>query len=142
MTRNYTRWTKELLEPIVASSKSYAECLRKMCKKEVGGNYKNLQKNIDKYGLDTSHMLHQASNQGKEFVPFEKLACNSDIKKRLIKYHGHSCWSCGLHTWMDKQIPLELDHINGNNRDNSKENLRLLCPNCHALTPTWRRRNK
>lgn len=60
MTRKYTRWTKETLFPIVSSSISYAECLRKMGIREVGGNYTNLIKNIDKFGLSTEHMLHQA----------------------------------------------------------------------------------
>ena len=39
-------------------------------------------------------------------------------------------------------IPLELDHINGDNGDNRLENLRLLCPNCHALTPTYRSKRR
>ena len=40
-----------------------------------------------------------------------------------------------------EKIPLELDHINGNNKDHRLENLRLLCPNCHATTSTFKGRN-
>jgi len=43
--------------------------------------------------------------------------------------------------WMGTSIPLELDHINGVRDNNSIENLRLICPNCHAHTPTYRGRN-
>jgi hypothetical protein len=39
-------------------------------------------------------------------------------------------------------LSLEIDHQNGNNEDNRKENLVALCPNCHSITPTWRGRNK
>ncbi|HAN04121.1 MAG TPA: hypothetical protein DCW72_10215 [Elusimicrobia bacterium] len=41
----------------------------------------------------------------------------------------------------DGRLPLELDHVNGDNRDNRLENLRILCPNCHSLKPTHRGRN-
>ena len=44
-------------------------------------------------------------------------------------------------TWNGQTIPLELHHVNGNNKDNSLENLQLLCPNCHALTSNYRNRN-
>lgn len=61
-------------------------------------------------------------------------------KTILINERGRACESCGLVKWMENLIPLELDHIDGNNKNNTKENLKLLCPNCHALTPTWRGR--
>ncbi len=44
------------------------------------------------------------------------------------------CESCHSTNWLDGSLPLELHHINGDRHDNRLENLRLLCPNCHALT--------
>lgn len=63
-------------------------------------------------------------------------------KKALIQERGHRCEDCGLATWKDQLIPLELEHSDGDNRNHIKDNLKLLCCNCHALTPTWRGRNK
>jgi len=44
--------------------------------------------------------------------------------------------------WMGYNIALELDHIDGDTHNNTKENLRFLCPNCHATTQTYRGKNK
>ena len=66
------------------------------------------------------------------------------LKKRLLEdgIKQHVCEHCGLMHWQGMEIPLELHHINGDNRDNRLENLQLLCPNCHALTDSYRGRNK
>jgi hypothetical protein len=53
-----------------------------------------------------------------------------------------SCSECGLDSWLGKSLVLELDHINGIRSDNRLENLRLLCPNCHSQTETFRGRNR
>lgn len=140
--RTYRNYSNNDLIEACKTSFSYAEVLRKLGLVVAGGNYKNLQRLIDKLCIDTSHMTHQAHNQGKELVHFDNLIRPTSIKRRLIRERGYSCQMCGLDNWMDSPITLELDHIDGNNRNNSKENLRLLCPNCHSLTPTWRRRNK
>ena len=142
MKRSYRLHTKEELEPIVRESISYAECLRKLGLKVVGGNYKNLQKNIDKFNLDTSHMLHQAFNQGIEFKTFDELTSNDAIKKRLVSERGHRCESCLNSHWLSSLITLELEHVDGNNRNNHRSNLKLLCPNCHSQTPTRRNRKR
>lgn len=61
------------------------------------------------------------------------------IKTLLFEEQSGKCLWCGLSEWLGKPITLELDHENGDNSDNRRENIRLLCPNCHSQTPTWRR---
>jgi len=70
-----------------------------------------------------------------------KVPMQSDkLKIRLINegYLEPKCNMCGISRWLDGEVPLQLDHKNGNKDDNSLRNLRLLCPNCHALTPQYR----
>lgn len=65
---------------------------------------------------------------------------NELAKLRLLRENSF-CSMCKLDTWNGLPLILELDHINGNNKDYEDSNLRLLCPNCHSQTPTWRGRN-
>jgi Zn finger protein HypA/HybF involved in hydrogenase expression len=67
----------------------------------------------------------------------------AQLRRRLIEEGvlEARCSRCGLSEWQGQPIPLELDHINGDRRDNRLVNLRLLCPNCHALTDTYCGRN-
>lgn len=70
-----------------------------------------------------------------------------DLKKDLtrkvwlIKEKGNRCELCGLTEWYGNPAPIEIDHIDGNSDNNCKENLRLLCANCHYLTPTHAGKN-
>ncbi len=64
------------------------------------------------------------------------------LKKHLVAERGWSCQSCNQSTWMGIKIPLEIDHINGFANNNIPENLRLLCPNCHAIQPTSKGKNR
>lgn len=140
MRKKYTRWTKEMLEPIVKKSISLRECLSHMGLIEAGGNYENLKRKIDKFELDVSHFLGQAARKGVEIKTFDGLIKPESIKRRLLKERGHKCEDCKRTEWGDVPIPLELEHIDGHSRNNVRENLKLLCPNCHALTPTYRRK--
>ena len=62
-------------------------------------------------------------------------------KKVLIIERGYKCESCNLSDWLHDPIPLELEHRDGDNKNNEKDNLLLLCPNCHAKTEFYRGRN-
>lgn len=66
----------------------------------------------------------------------------STIKKILIKDRGHKCFKCQNKTWMDFPIPLEIHHIDGNSKNDDFNNIQLLCPNCHTLTPNYKGKNK
>lgn len=66
------------------------------------------------------------------------------VKEWLIEKRGEKCEQCG---WKEKnartgKIPINVEHIDGNYANNHPENLKLLCPSCHSLTPTYGSLNK
>lgn len=66
------------------------------------------------------------------------------LKRYLIEIHGEKCSLCG---WskrhqLTQRVPLEVDHIDGNSENNHELNLRIVCPNCHALTVHFRNLNR
>ena len=147
------KYTKELIENICRESSSYRQCLNKLGLKEAGGNYACIKKKIKEYNIDISHFHHKAWNKGKKIGPkrsLEDYLSNKQtiqswkLKNRLLKdqIFSHKCCNCNRTMWLDKKIPLELHHIDGNNSNNNLDNLSLLCPNCHALTDNYRAKNK
>lgn len=62
------------------------------------------------------------------------------LRKRLISegYKTGECEVCEITEWNGQPITIELDHIDGNRNNHSLENLKMLCPNCHSQTPTFR----
>lgn len=144
-------YCKSEIADVVKNSRSKRECLIKLNLKPYGGNYRVLDKYINLYHIDTSHFLGQGwnvNNTPADVKPIEKYFNNEipinsyKLKKRILrdKLKPLKCEACGLEKWNGVDIPLELHHINGDNKDNSFENLKLLCPNCHALTDNYRNR--
>jgi len=111
--------------------------------------YRVAKRKIKKLSIDVTHHLGQAHGQGR-IVPLEDYLSNkrniisSTLRTKLLKtgLFQHRCCSCGLSWWKSSPVPLELHHIDGNHMNNNLKNLTLLCPNCHALTPTYKGKNK
>lgn len=147
------KYSEEQLRNAVKTSASIRQTLIKLGVKPFGGNYDVFRKAVKYFEIDTSHFLGQGHNKGKTFPPkrpIQEYLSNKHpiqsykLKNRLLKEEVFQpiCSNCEQTTWLEQPIPLELDHIDGNHFNNNLNNLRLLCPNCHALTPTYRGKNK
>lgn len=69
---------------------------------------------------------------------------NKTIRLYLFKKFQNKCCKCGWHEInpSTNNIPLEVNHIDGDATNCQEENLELICPNCHSLTPNFRNLNK
>lgn len=142
-------WTDEQLIEAVASSKTMAETLLKLNLRVVTTNYTRINKRITDLNITKDH-FRQPNGSHRQRPLSEIMIENSphyntgDLKRRLLKEGllKYECHECKLTDWRGKSISLELDHINGVNIDNRLENLRLLCPNCHAQTESYCYHNK
>lgn len=65
---------------------------------------------------------------------------NREKRRRILKEQNYRCLNCKRNTWLNKKLVLELEHKNGNKRDERRKNLCMLCPNCHSQTKFWRRK--
>lgn len=153
--RRPRRYTDSQLRNAVADSRSIRQTLIRLGVRAEGGNYKTIQREIERLGLDTSHFVGKGWRKGdsRPALSPRRLADmlvehspvdTTTVRKRLLRegLKEQRCEACGLTEWRGRPVPLELDHINGIHDDHRLQNLRLLCPNCHALTATYRGRNK
>ncbi len=140
--RQYRTYTDQDFINAVANNKSIAGVLKELGLVVAGGNYIHVKKNLQKFNLNTDHWTGQLWSKGEQLKDWSQYTKAKNCKQHLLKLKGNTCQWCGLSKWLDKDIKLELDHIDGNRTNNSLENLRLLCPNCHSFTPTWRKQKR
>lgn len=131
------KYKKEDLEKIVLDSLTFSEVLRKL-NINGGGNQTAVKNAAVYYNIDFSHFKGQSWNKDN----FSESPKNKQAwKAKLIFERGHQCENCKRTHWVSgTPIPLELEHVDGNNKNNVPENLKLLCCNCHSQTKTWKRK--
>jgi hypothetical protein len=137
--RKYKEYTDDDVIQAVSSSKSLAQVLKKLDLVVAGGNYDHIKLTIQQLNLDCSHFTGKAWNKGERMKDWSDYSRGSKLKPHLIKKRNHKCENCGNTEWMGLPISLEIEHIDGDKTNNCETNLKLLCCNCHAQTPTWRR---
>ncbi len=154
--REGVKWTRDVLERAVGASTNMCEVLRYLGLEVVGGHHTHISRRIKAYGIDTSH-FQVPTRRGKPWRPRTPEALlveqpvdrarriPSDRLKWAMTSLGvaERCALCGTKAaWRGRPLPPEVDHIDGSWRNNRLQNLRLLCPNCHSTTDSYRGRGK
>ena len=146
------KYTDETLRELANRCGSVSEILRELGLRPAGGNHAHIKHRLDRAGIDTSGISGQGWRKGRKF-PFERrsaeevfrvrddgLFTNGSVLKRKLLDVGvpDVCDVCGIgNEWNGKPLTLQVDHINGRRNDDRRENLRIICPNCHSQTPTF-----
>ncbi|MFY4723197.1 HNH endonuclease [Streptomyces sp. LaBMicrA B280] len=140
------------LRAAVAESVSLAGTLRRLQRPDTGTQRALLRGWIAEAGISTAHFLGQAHQRGKAGTVSVKQPADTLVEhggrrrtstrllRRALREVGvpERCAECGIGSrWLGEPMTLEVDHIDGDWSDDRRENLRLLCPNCHATTSTW-----
>lgn len=107
-------------------------------------------KKIDSlYCSNSCHMIHRYNIYIDKWKKNEVDGKKGDnvsnyIRKYLFLKYDNKCTKCdwSIKNEFTNNIPLEIEHIDGDSKNNKEENLTLLCPNCHSLTKTYKGANR
>lgn len=132
-------FSDEQLKKIVSESTSFVQVQTKLGYSGKSGSIaKRLKEVFDSKNIDYSHFKGHAWNKKIDYIDNQFGTNNQqDIKNKLFQQRGYKCEKCGISQWQGQKITLQLHHKNGIHTDNRKDNLILLCPNCHAQTDNY-----
>ena len=146
MKKSQRTYTEEQLREAIKTSVNLTEVKEKLGL--TGGSLRHIKRYIQALGIDISH-LRRVKRPSKRLrkcpgyrYPIEdylngkrKIAC-SILRRRLIDecYKDDCCEICGLREWLGQPAPLEMHHKDGNRKNNTLNNLQIICSNCHTQT--------
>lgn len=141
----WQNFTDEELKLIVSQVYSFHSLQEKLGYSSKSGSVPaSLKRMMEEKNIDFSHFKGQAWN--KQIIEISDMndfgvSNKTTIRKMLLKEREYKCEKCGNSIWLNEKIPLQVHHIDGNTNNNTRNNLQLLCPNCHALTENWCHKN-
>lgn len=142
----WKNYTKQEIENFVKESISFRQLQQKLGYSSTNGSiHKTLEKVLNDYNIDYSHFKGHAWNKNEEnYINATTdfgTNCWPTIKEKIFQERPYECECCGLKDWNKKPIQLQVHHIDGNRQHNTRDNLQILCPNCHSQTDNWCSKN-
>lgn len=141
-----SKYTDDIIKNAVSNCYSVSEVVRYIGAGVSGSVHSHVSRRISSLNLNTEHFkpkhsVISSSRKSSEIILTElpkgskRLPRRQLLRAMLETGISYSCLLCNINsTWNDLPINLEIDHIDGNSLNNTKNNLRFLCPNCHSQT--------
>lgn len=155
--RIYRRsFDKLILIDLASTCGSVSEILRTLGIAVSGSSFASLRSAMKRFGIQIPNgrvdgagriispiLIEARKKKVLDFLKPNTTIGTHSLKLQMFRYgiKQKACEKCGITEWMGEAAPLELHHINGVKTDGSIENLQILCPNCHAQTPTYCAKN-